>query len=140
MQLLENGDLFSFSNFLIEVKIDIISEEVNERNIVTSTLLTLQVLFGENEQRKISFDSRVNKLIRIGRLQNSETDVVFVDEDVSRKQCILIYEDNNWYINDGDGENPSSNGTWFYPEKYFNISDNLVIRMGTTSFLCKFEK
>ena len=140
MQLLENGDLFSFSNFLIEVKIDIISEEVNERNIVTSTLLTLQVLFGENEQRKISFDSRVNKLIRIGRLQNNETDVVFVDEDVSRKQCILIYEDNNWYINDGDGENPSSNGTWFYPEKYFNITDNLVIRMGTTSFLCKFEK
>ena len=140
MQLLENGDLFSFSNFLIEVKIDIISEEVNERNIVTSTLLTLQVLFGENEQRKISFDSRVNKLIRIGRLQNNETDVVFVDEDVSRKQCILIYEDNNWYINDGDGENPSSNGKWFYPEKYFNISDNLVIRMGTTSFLCKFEK
>ena len=140
MQLLENGDLFSFSNFLIEVKIDIISEEVNERNIVTSTLLTLEVLFGENEQRKISFDSRVNKLIRIGRLQNNETDVVFVDEDVSRKQCILIYEDNNWYINDGDGENPSSNGTWFYPEKYFNISDNLVIRMGTTSFLCKFEK
>ena len=140
MQLLENGDLFSFSNFLIEVKIDIISEEVNERNIVTSTLLTLQVLFGENEQRKISFDSRVNKLIRIGRLQNNETDVVFIDEDVSRKQCILIYEDNNWYINDGDGENPSSNGTWFYPEKYFNISDNLVIRMGTTSFLCKFEK
>ena len=140
MQLLENGDLFSFSNFLIEVKIDIISEEVNERNIVTSTLLTLQVLFGENEQRKISFDSRVNKLIRIGRLQNNETDVVFVDEDVSRKQCILIYEDNNWYINDGDGENPSSNGTWFYPEKYYNISDNLVIRMGTTSFLCKFEK
>ena len=140
MQLLENGDLFSFSNFLIEVKIDIISEEVNERNIVTSTLLTLQVLFGENEQRKISFDSRVNKLIRIGRLQNNETDVVFVDEDVSRKQCILTYEDNNWYINDGDGENPSSNGTWFYPEKYFNISDNLVIRMGTTSFLCKFEK
>ena len=100
----------------------------------------MQVLFGENEQRKISFDSRVNKLIRIGRLQNNETDVVFIDEDVSRKQCILIYEDNNWYINDGDGENPSSNGTWFYPEKYFNISDNLVIRMGTTSFLCKFEK
>ena len=139
LQLLENGDLFSFSNFLIEVKIDIISEEQNDRNIVTSTLLTLEVLFGENEQRKISFDSRFNKLIRIGRLQNNETDVVFLDEDVSRKQCILIYEDNNWYINDGDGEDKSSNGTWFYPEKYFNIFDNMIIRMGTTSFLCKIE-
>ena len=139
IQLLENGDLFSFSNFLIEVKIDIISEEKNDRNIVTSTLLTLEVLFGENEQRKISFDSKNNKLIHIGRLQNNETDVVFLDEDVSRKQCILFYEENNWYINDGDGETKSSNGTWFYPEKLFNIFDNMIIRMGTTSFLCKFE-
>ena len=55
---------------------------------MTSTLLTLEVLFGENEPRKISFDSRVNKIIRIGRLQNNETDVVFLDEDVSRKQSI----------------------------------------------------
>ena len=131
--------MFSFSNFLIEVKIDIISEEINDRNIVTATLLSLEVLFGENEPRKISFDSRVNNIIRIGRLQNNETDVVFADEDVSRKQCVLFYEENNWYINDGDGENKSSNGTWFYPERFFNISENLIIRMGTTSFLCKFE-
>ena len=137
--MLENGDLFSFSNFLIEVKIDIISEEINDRNIVTATLLSLEVLFGENEPRNISFDSRVNNIIRIGRLQNNETDVVFADEDVSRKQCVLFYEENNWYINDGDGENKSSNGTWFYPERFFNINENLIIRMGTTSFLCKFE-
>ena len=137
--MLENGDLFSFSNFLIEVKIDIISEEINNRNIVTATLLTLEVLFGENEPRKISFDSRVNKLIRIGRIKNNETDIVFMDEDVSRKQCILIFEENNWYINDGDGENKSSNGTWFYPEKFFNIYENMVFRIGTTSFLCKFD-
>jgi len=102
-------------------------------------LLSLEVLFGENEPRKISFDSRVNNIIRIGRLQNNETDVVFADEDVSRKQCVLFYEENNWYINDGDGENKSSNGTWFYPERFFNINENLIIRMGTTSFLCKFE-
>ena len=131
--------MFSFSNFLIEVKIDIISEEINDRNIVTATLLSLEVLFGENEPRKISFDSRVNNIIRIGRLQNNETDAVFADEDVSRKQCVLFYEENNWYINDGDGENKSSNGTWFYPERFFNINENLIIRMGTTSFLCKFE-
>ena len=99
----------------------------------------MEVLFGENEPRKISFISEIKNIIRIGRLQNNETDVVFADEDVSRKQCILTYEDNNWYINDGDGENKSSNGTWFYPERFFNISENLIFRMGTTSFLCKFE-
>ena len=135
---MENGDLFSFSNFLIQVKIEIKSEEINDRNIVTSTLLTLEVLFGENERRKISFDSKDKKIIRIGRLKNSETDFSFTDEDVSRKQCILTYDDNNWYINDGDGENESSNGTWFYPEKYFTITDGLIIRMGSTSFECRF--
>ena len=62
LQLLENGDLFSFSNFLLQVKIDIKSEDINNRNVVTSTLLTLEVLFGENERRKISFDSREKKL------------------------------------------------------------------------------
>ena len=138
MQLLENGDLFSFSNFLIQVKIEIQSEEINDRNVVNATLLTLEVLFGENERRKISFDSREKKVIRIGRLKNEETDFTFADEDVSRKQCILIYDDNNWYINDGDGKNESSNGTWFYPEKYFTITEGMIIRMGTTSFECKF--
>ena len=134
---MENGDLFSFSNFLIQVKIEIQSEEINDRNVVIATLLTLEVLFGETERRKISFDSREKKIIRIGRLKNEETDFTFADEDVSRKQCILTYDDNNWYINDGDGKNESSNGTWFYPEKYFTISEGMIIRMGTTSFECK---
>ena len=81
----------------------------------------------------------MNKLIRIGRIKNNETDFSFTDEDVSRKQCILTFEDNNWYISDGDGENESANGTWFYPEKFFNIYENMVFRIGTTSFLCKFD-
>ena len=135
---MENGDLFSFSNFLIQVKIDIKSEDIDDRNLVTSTLLTLEVLFGENEKRKISFDSNDKKIIRIGRLKNDETDFIFPDEDVSRKQCVLTYDDNNWYINDGDGENPSSNGTWFFPEKYFTITEGMILRMGTTSFECRF--
>lgn len=135
---MENGDLFSFSNFLLQVKIEIESEEINDRNVVIATLLTLEVLFGENERRKISFDSRDKNVIRIGRLKNSETDFSFADEDVSRKQCILTYDDNNWYINDGDGKNESSNGTWFYPEKYFTITEGLIIRMGTTSLECRF--
>ncbi len=137
---METGDLFSFSNFLIQVNIEIKSEEINSRNIVVSSLLTLEVLFGDEYRRKITFDSKNKKEVRIGRLKNSETDFSFADEDVSRKQCILTYEDNNWYINDGDGENESSNGTWFYPEKYFTITDGMIIRMGTTSFECKFEQ
>ena len=124
---------------MIQVKIEIKSEEINNRNTVTSSILTLEVLFGEEQRRKISFDSKIKKIVRIGRLKNNETDFSFEDEDVSRKQCILIFEKNNWYICDGDGEKESSNGTWFYPEKYFTITEGMIIRMGTTSFECKYE-
>ena len=125
---------------MIQVKIEIKSEEISNRNTVTASLLTLDVLFGEEQRRKITFDSRTHKIVKIGRLKNNETDFSFEDEDVSRKQCIIIYENNNWYINDGDGERESSNGTWFYPEKYFTITDGMIIRMGTTSFECRYEK
>lgn len=126
---------------MLHVKIDIKSEEINNSNTVIASLLTLEVIFGEEQRRKITFDSRKKQTIRIGRIKNEETDFVLEDDDISRKQCMIIYEDNNWYIVDGDGEKPSSNGTWFYPEKYYNITDGLVIRIGTTLFECQnFEE
>ena len=103
---------------MIRVRIDIKSEEINNVNTVIASLLTLEVLFGEKEKRKKTFDSRKKQIIRIGRIKNDEIDFNFNDEDVSRKQCMIIFEENNWYIVDGNGIQPSSNGTWFYPEKY----------------------
>ena len=123
---------------MIRVRIDIKSEEINNVNTVIASLLTLEVLFGEKEKRKKTFDSRKKQIIRIGRIKNDEIDFNFNDEDVSRKQCMIIFEENNWYIVDGNGINPSSNGTWFYPEKYFDITDGLIVRMGTTLFECKY--
>ena len=123
---------------MLLVKIDIKTEELNNSNNVIASLLTMEVIFGEDQRRRITFDSRKKLEIKIGRIKNEETDFAFEDNDVSRKQCMIIYEDNNWYIVDGDGINPSSNGTWFYPEKYFNIIDGLIIRIGTTLFECKY--
>jgi pSer/pThr/pTyr-binding forkhead associated (FHA) protein len=123
---------------MLQVKIDIKSEEINNSNTVIASLLTLEVLYGEEQRRKITFDSRKKQEIRIGRIKNEETDFVFEDDDVSRKQCMIIFEDNNWYIVDGNGINPSSNGTWFYPEKYFNVNEGLIIRIGTTLFECHY--
>ena len=123
---------------MIRVRIDIKSEEINNVNTVIASLLTLKVLFGEKEKRKKTFDSRKKQIIRIGRIKNDEIDFNFNDEDVSRKQCMIIFEENNWYIVDGNGIQPSSNGTWFYPEKYYNINEGLIIRMGTTLFECNY--
>ena len=123
---------------MIRVRIDIKSEEINNVNTVIASLLTLEVLFGEKEKRKKTFDSRKKQIIRIGRIKNDEIDFNFNDEDVSRKQCMIIFEENNWYIVDGNGIQKSSNGTWLYPEKYYNINEGLIIRMGTTLFECNY--
>ena len=122
---------------MLHVKIEIKSEDINNSNTVIASLLTVEVIFGEDQRRRISFDSRKKQKIRIGRIKNDETDFAFEDDDVSRKQCMIIFEDNNWYLVDGDGEKSSSNGTWFYPEKYFTISNGLIIRIGTTIFECQ---
>ncbi len=44
---------------MLLVKIDIKSEEINYSNTVIASLLTLEVIFGEEQRRKkITFDSR----------------------------------------------------------------------------------
>ena len=61
-------------------------------------------------------------------MKHDEIDFTFEDEDVSRKQCMIIFEENNWYIVDGNGIQKSSNGTWFYPEKYSNVIIYKIIK------------
>ena len=88
---------------MLQVKIDIKSEEINNSNTVIASLLTLEVLLGEEKRRKMSFDSRKKQIIRIGRIKNEETDFAFEDEDVSRKQCKIFY--NYRWINSKNGNN-----------------------------------
>ena len=33
--------------------------------------------------------------------------------NISKYQCTIIFENNKWYISDGDMEKPSRNGTWY---------------------------
>ena len=72
--MLKNDDLFSFSLFMLHVKIDIKSEEINNSNTVIASLLTVEVIFGEEQRRKMTFDSRKKQKIRIGRIKNEETE------------------------------------------------------------------
>jgi hypothetical protein len=69
-------------------------------------------------------------------------DLAFGDESTSRVQCryvffisSIFYENNNWYIVDGDGDKASLNGTWFLADEYMDIYENMIFRAGTTSFL-----
>jgi len=83
--------------------------------------------------KKLSnFCSKINNTIRIGRSNDSEycNDIVINDENISKTHCILFYENNNWYIMDGDGENISTNGTWIISNDYSDIANNMIVRVG----------
>ena len=43
----------------------------------------------------------------------------------------MVYKD-NWIIVDGDGEKPSTNGTWLFAEQFFEMFDGMVFKVGET--------
>ena len=54
---------------MVHIKIEIKSEEINHSNTVIASLITVEVIFGEDQRRRISFDSRKKQKIRIGRIK-----------------------------------------------------------------------
>ena len=125
--ILKNNSIFSFSSILISVKIDL-----NVNNF--GSTITLKILYGINQNNEYVFNSSEKLLIRIGRSKTNDIDIDFNDESTSRLQTSILYENNNWYIVDGDGNKKSLNGTWFFADEYITINEGMIFRAGTTSF------
>ena len=119
--ILRNNSIFSFSSTLILVKIE-------------NNLIQLKILYGTNENNEYSFNSNEKQYIKLGRIKNNDIDLEFNDESTSRLQTTILYENNNWYIVDGDGNKKSLNGTWFFADEYITINEGMIFRAGTTSF------
>ena len=132
--ILKNNCIFSFSNTLINCNFKT-DENLN------SSIITLKILYGVCEGNEYTFDSNTHPLIKIGRLNTSEIDIEINDESTSRVQTSIFYENNNWYIIDGNKqENKSSlNGTWLYANEYHTIFDGMIFRAGTTFFECNIK-
>ena len=125
--ILKNNSIFSFSSILISVKIDL-----NVNNF--GSTITLKILYGINQNNEYVFNSSEKLLIRIGRSKTNDIDIDFNDESTSRLQTTIFYENNNWYIIDGDGSKKSLNGTWYFADIFFIIKEGMIFRAGTTSF------
>jgi pSer/pThr/pTyr-binding forkhead associated (FHA) protein len=77
----------------------------------------IKIDFLQYEGQKIfpeqTFCSRDKKLIRIGRSKKAE--IIVNDNSVSRIQCTLVFEDDQWILYDGVNNNSkksSTNGIW----------------------------
>lgn len=57
----------------------------------------------------------------------------FDDNSLSRYHCIITYKD-RWIIQDGDGNKISTNGTWLFVEEFFEIHNEMIFKVGETTF------
>ena len=135
--ILKNNSIFSFSNTLVNCNF-----KTNEN--LNGSIITLKILYGICEGNEYTFDSNKHSLIKIGRLKTPEIDIEINDESTSRVQTSIFYENNNWYIIDGNKQeekNKSSlNGTWLYANEYYTIFDGMIFRAGTTCFECNIKE
>ncbi|OMJ81919.1 hypothetical protein SteCoe_17508 [Stentor coeruleus] len=69
--------------------------------------------------------------IKIGRMDDCQ--IKIEDSGLSRYHC-MVYYDKYWILKDGDGNKNSTNGTWIFAEKFFEILDGMMIRAGETLF------
>ena len=57
-------------------------------------------------------------------------DIRFDDNQLSRQQCTINFQNDKWYLNDGDGHKLSTNGTWLFVDELFEIYNAMIFKAG----------
>ena len=70
--------------------------------------------------------------IQVGRI--ADCDLQLEDISLSRYQCLLTYHRGHWKVLDGDGQKPSTNGTWIYVKDSFPLHGRVSFKAGSTLF------
>lgn len=95
-----------------------------------------------NKEDEYSFNSIDKKVITIGR--GLKCDIVHEGESVSKVQCTLKYEDNNWVLYDGlnmDNEKKkSTNGLWLLANVSIALKDGMILKTGIYTIMVKIKE
>ena len=94
--------------------------------------------YGKNENlTQVEFNSEKKKEFYIGRKQGS--DIELPESEISREQAMIYYEKDNWYIKDGGKEKPSGSGTWLFLEKRYEITNNIIFMVGSSTIKLEYN-
>ena len=95
--------------------------------------------YGKNENlSEIIFNCEKKKEFYIGRKQ--ESDIILPESEVSREQAMIYYENEKWYIKDGGKEKASGSGTWLFLEKRYEITNDIIFMVGSSTIKLEFIK
>ena len=99
----------------------------------------LIIEYGKNENlTQIEFNCDKKKEFYIGRKQDS--DIELPESEVSREQAMIYYEKENWYIKDGGKEKASGSGTWLFLEKRYEITNDIIFMVGSSTIKLEYIK
>ena len=131
----ENYLIFSIGDANVEEK------EIDENNNKVDDILNIKIV-SANTQQKIFKISPSDCPIKIGR--KVDNNISIEDNMLSRVHCTINYNNNKWYIQDGnetnsiqkEGIKKSTNGTWIYAFEDFPIVDKMVFKANHSLFIC----
>lgn len=94
--------------------------------------LQLTFIEGPKKGESVSFLGD-EETISVGRMPDSQLRVE-EDKSLSRFHCRILHEKGEWFIEDGDGVNSSSNGTWVFTDQFFALFDGCIFKVGESLF------
>jgi len=69
--------------------------------------------------------------VNFGRM--ADCSIKVDDSNLSRYHCFISF-DKGWFIQDGDGNRASTNGTWLFGEDFVEIRNGTVFKAAETLF------
>ena len=115
-----------------------ISENCVIKNNQNDSILNVKIFSSNPKKNNVTFTSN-NSPFTIGR--KVENSIYIEDNMLSRIHCTVKFNNNKWYIQDGDEENgerkQSTNGSWVYAFEDCLITDKMIFKAFHYIFECK---
>ena len=118
---------FCVLSYIFKIKVN----KMNKKEII--------IEYGKNENlTQVEFNCEKKKEFYIGRKQDS--DIELGENEISREQAMIYYENENWYIKDGGKEKPSGSGTWLFLDKRYEITNDIIFVVGSSTIKLEYIK
>ena len=118
---------FCVLSYIFKIKVN----KMNKKEVI--------IEYGKNENlTQVEFNCEKKKEFYIGRKQDS--DIELGENEISREQAMVYYENENWYIKDGGKEKPSGSGTWLFLDKRYEINNDIIFLVGSSSIKLEYIK
>lgn len=121
-------------NMIISFCVDFMYFDIKhlKNNLTQINIKFLNKINNSEKQSELSFTNNEYTYFTIGR--SDICNYQYNDDSVSKIQCTLIYQKNNWYIYDGlyndYDKKLSTNGLWLLTKNGIGLKNKMVIKTG----------